>query len=86
MFSAEGGIDTFNVLQQSDPYTCGGALQDGCIWTAMADVPWIVITSPGPRKGDDQVRFMVSANTTGATRSGTIRVKDKMVVITQPGG
>jgi len=86
MFSAEGGIDTFNVLQQSDPYTCGGALQDGCVWTATADVPWIVITSPGPRKGDDQVRFAVSANTTGVTRSGTIRVKDKMVVITQPGG
>jgi hypothetical protein len=85
MFGAEGGSGTFNVLQQSDPYTCGGALQDGCIWTATADVPWIVITSTGPRKGDDEVRFAVSANTTGATRSGAIRVKDKIVVITQSG-
>jgi hypothetical protein len=85
-FAAAGGTDTFDVLQQSDPYTCGGALQDGCLWTATTDVPWIMVTPAGPHKGDDRVQFTVSSNGTGATRSGTIRVKDKVIVITQLGG
>jgi hypothetical protein len=31
------------------------------------------------------VHFVVSTNTTGVTRSGSIRVKDKTVVVTQSG-
>lgn len=80
--AAPGGPASFDVLQQSDPLTCGGALQDRCLWTAEADVPWITITTPMPRTGDNRVNFTVQPNT-GATRIGTIRVRDRLVRITQ---
>ncbi len=83
-FTAAGGSGSFDVYQTSDPYTCGGPLQDGCVWTPISDASWIVV-STGTTRGDSSVRFVVSPNTTGAARSGTIRVKDKTVVITQAG-
>jgi hypothetical protein len=73
---------TFMVVQQSDPLECGGALQDRCRWSAVSDVPWIVVTSSMPRQGDDQVAFTVLANP-GPARSGTIRVRDQVVRVDQ---
>jgi Viral BACON domain/Putative binding domain, N-terminal len=84
-FAAGGGSGSFDVIQQSDPYTCGGPLQNGCVWSAVADVPWITITSSMPRVGDDPVGFTVAANATGAARSGTITVRNKVVRVTQGG-
>jgi hypothetical protein len=81
--SAAGGAATFDVYQQSDPYTCGGPLQNGCVWSAVPDVAWITVTSSMPRAGDDRVSFTVARNTTGAPRSGTIAVRDQIVRITQ---
>ena len=84
-FAATGGSGTFNVLQQSDPTTCGGAIQDRCIWTARSDASWIVITSSMPRAGDNPVAFTVGANDAASPRAGTITVRDKVVTITQSG-
>ena len=84
-FVAGGGSGTFDVLQQSDPTECGGALQDRCVWTAQSNVPWIVVTSPMPRSGDDRVAFTVAANTASTARSGTITVRDQVVSVTQSG-
>ena len=83
-FAAAGGSGSFDVYQSSDPYTCGGPLQDACVWTPTSDSSWIVV-STGTTRGDNPVHFTVSANTSGTTRSGSIRVKDKTVVITQSG-
>jgi hypothetical protein len=83
-FAVTGGTGRFDVIQQSEPLTCGGPLQDACLWTAEADVPWITITSSMPRRGDDPVNFTVAANP-GPARSGTIRVRDKVVQINQSG-
>lgn len=83
-FAAGGGPGAFDVIQQSDPITCGGATQDRCVWTAQSDVPWITITSSMPRSGDNPVAFTVATNT-GAARTGRITVRDKVVVITQAG-
>jgi hypothetical protein len=83
-FAAGGGPGTFEVIQQSDPNTCGGATQDRCVWTAQSDVPWITITSSMPRAGDNPVAFAVAANS-GAARVGSITVRDKVIVITQAG-
>ncbi len=74
---------TFDVIQQSDPYTCGGATQDRCIWTAVSNVSWITITSSMPRAGDNPVAFVVAPNNEAAVRVGTIIVRDKAVAITQ---
>jgi hypothetical protein len=84
-FSASASVGTFDVLQQSDPITCGGATQDRCIWTAVSDVPWITITTGMPRAGDNPVSFTVAANDAVTARVGTIRVRDKTVTVTQAG-
>jgi hypothetical protein len=82
-FTASAATGGFNVVQQSQPTSCGGATQDRCIWTAAADVQWIVVATPTPQAGDGRVTFSVSANTTGASRVGRITFRDKVVVITQ---
>jgi len=84
-FAATGGASMFDVLQQSIPNSCGGALQDRCIWSATSTVPWIVVTTSMPRQGDDRVSFTVQSNATGSTRVGTIVVRDQVVQITQSG-
>ena len=84
-FTSAGGTGTFDVIQQSDPITCGGATQDRCIWTAASDVPWITVTSSMPRSGDNPVAFNVAANDTTTPREGRITVRDKVVVISQAG-
>jgi BACON domain-containing protein/all-beta uncharacterized protein len=79
-----GGSASFDVLQESDPYTCGGPLQNACVWSAVADVSWITITGTMPKAGDDRVSFTVSPNA-GAARAGTIAVRDRIVRVTQAG-
>ena len=83
--AAAGGPARFDVIQQSDPYTCGGPTQNACMWTAIADVPWIAVTTAMPQFGDNPVSFSVAANDTTAARTGRITVRDKVVVITQAG-
>jgi all-beta uncharacterized protein/BACON domain-containing protein len=80
--AAAGGSASFDVVQESQPNTCGGPLQDRCVWTAQSNVGWITITSSMPRTGDNPVAFTVAANT-GAARTGRITVRDKVVTITQ---
>ena len=84
-FSSASGTGAFDVLQQSDPIVCGGALQNACVWTAASDVPWITITTSMPRMGDERVNFTVAANGTGASRTGTIRVRDRIIQVNQGG-
>src|SRR6476661_10560781 len=84
-FTASGGSGTFDVFQQSEPNTCGGATQDRCVWTAQSDVAWITITSSMPRSGDNPVAFAVGVNDSTAARVGTIVVRDQVVTVTQAG-
>ena len=84
-FVASGGSGTFDVIQQSDPITCGSATQDRCVWTARSDVSWITITSSMPKAGDNPVGFAVAANDGTGSRVGNITVRDKVVTITQAG-
>jgi hypothetical protein len=80
-----GGSSSFDVLQQAVPNSCGGPLQDRCIWSATTSTPWITITTPMPTQGDNRVNFTVAPNGTGTARTGTIVVKDKVVTIIQAG-
>ncbi len=82
---SSGGTHTFDVLQQSEPTSCGGPLQNACRWSAVAGVAWIAILTPMPRQGDDRVSFTVAPNTSGVTRTGTLTVRDQSVAITQAG-
>ena len=83
--AAGGGPSQFNVIQQSVPITCGGPLQDACVWTAQSNVPWITIDTPMPQVGDDPVRFTVAPNPGPDARIGIITVRDKTVRVTQAG-
>ena len=83
--AAAGGTGQFNVIQQSDPYTCGGPTQNACRWTAQSDVPWITVTTTMPQAGDNPVAFTVAANPSATARMGRITVRDKVVQITQSG-
>lgn len=83
--AAAGGSGQFDVLQTSDPITCGGATQDRCRWTAQSDVPWITITTPMPQAGDNRVLFSVASNASASARTGRITVRDTIVHITQSG-
>jgi hypothetical protein len=84
-FTSAGGTARFDVLQQSDPYKCGGPLQNGCVWSAVSDASWITITTSMPRTGDDAVQFTVAANPASTPRTGTITVRSRTVTITQAG-
>jgi hypothetical protein len=83
-FTAAGGTGAFDVLQQSHPIECGGALQDRCVWTAKSSASWVTVTTSMPRMGDNGVAFNVDGNT-GAARSATITVRDQVVTISQSG-
>ena len=83
--AAAGGTGRFDVIQYSEPNTCGGATQDRCRWTAQSDVPWITVTTAMPSAGDNPVNFAVAANPTSTARTGRITVRDKVVQITQSG-
>lgn len=82
---ASGGAVTFEVLQQSDPTTCGGATQDRCLWSATSDTAWIVVTSSMPRFGDDRVQLTILPNPGPSSRVGSVTVRDQRVQITQAG-
>jgi hypothetical protein len=83
--AAAGGTGQFNVIQQSDPNTCGGATQDRCRWTAQSDVPWITITTTMPQAGDNPVSFTIAVNPGSTARTGRVTVRDKVVQVTQSG-
>ncbi len=84
-FTSSGGAGRFDVLQQSDPYECGGPLQNACVWSAVANAEWITITNTMPRTGDDPVLFAVAPNAASTARTGTITVRSRTVTITQAG-
>jgi Viral BACON domain/Putative binding domain, N-terminal len=84
-FAAVAGSGMFDVIQQAQPNTCGGATQDRCIWSAVSDVPWIIVTTSMPQRGDNPVAFTVTANDSTTARVGRITVRDKVVLITQAG-
>ena len=53
-----------------------------CTWTAVSNDSWITVTS-ATGSGIGSVTYSVAANTTGATRIGTMTVAGKTVTLTQ---
>lgn len=84
-FVADGGTGVFDVVQQTDPYACGGPLQDTCVWTAVADAAWISIATTAPHAGDGRVSFTIAPNPGAVGRLGVITVRGRVVQIAQSG-
>ncbi len=56
-----------------------------CSWTANSVYSWIGISSGGSGAGNGTVSFTIAANTGAATRSGSLLVAGKFVVVIQSG-
>ena len=80
---AAGGDVFFDVVSQSTDTSCGGPLQNGCVWTATSNASWVTVLSSMPKYGDDRVSLRVAANGTGAARTTTVVVRDRTVTIRQ---
>jgi hypothetical protein len=81
--AASGGDYAFDVVSQSTDTSCGGPLQNGCVWSAVSSASWVTVLSSMPRSGDDRVSIRVAANATGAPRTATIVVRDRTVTVRQ---
>ena len=84
---AAGGDYHFSVMSGADPAPppCGGPFDDWCVWSAVSSASWVTVLSSMPQSGYDFVFFRVAANGTVNTRSATITVRDKTVLIRQAG-
>ena len=71
-FTAEGGSAFVNM-----------AAQDACSWSAISNDNWITITSGATGSGWGTIYYSVSANTTGAERSGTLTIQGQTFRIYQ---
>jgi hypothetical protein len=57
-----------------------------CKWSAVSRASWIVVTDGASGSGDGRVEYLVRANTTSATRTGTITIAGQPFTITQLAG
>lgn len=57
----------------------------GCGWTAVSNVPWIVVTAGGSGSGNGTVGYQVMANP-GAARTGTLTIAGRTFKVNQAGG
>ena len=81
--AASGGDYSFDVVSQSTDTSCGGPLQNGCVWSAVSSASWVTVLSSMPRYGDDRVSIPRGRQRTGAPRTATIVVRDRTVTVRQ---
>src|ERR1051326_8217437 len=62
---------TVSVVQTGSTSSLSVVSGTNCTWTAVSNDPWITVTS-ATGHGIGQVNYTVAANTTGATRIGTM--------------
>jgi len=86
-----GGQCTFSINPTSASYTTAGgsgnsAVTAGaaCGWTAVANAPWIHVTSGASGTGNGSVGFSVDANA-GSARNGTITIAGQTFTVSQAG-
>ncbi|OQX23955.1 MAG: hypothetical protein BWK80_23280 [Desulfobacteraceae bacterium IS3] len=84
---------TFNVTPESRSFDAAGgtgtisvSVASGCSWTSVSDSSWITITSGSSGNGYGTVYYSVGANLTASSRTGTITIGGKTVVISQAAG
>ncbi len=58
---------------------------EGCNWSAFSGDSWIEVSSGASANGNGSVSFIVDANGTSESRSGTVMVEDEVLTITQSG-
>jgi hypothetical protein len=71
-FAPEGGRGTITIETTRD-----------CSWTAAVEAGWVALDGPSQGQGSASVPYIVSANPAPSARTGTIRVDDRSLQITQ---
>ena len=56
-----------------------------CTWTAVSNASWITVTSGASGTGAGSVAYSVAANTTTASRTGTITIAGQTFTVSQAG-
>jgi len=56
-----------------------------CLWTAVANVPWVIITSNDSGTRSHAVYYLVKPNPSASSRQGTLTVAGQMFKINQAG-
>src|SRR6266567_6112401 len=57
----------------------------GCAWSATANAAWITIASGASSSGNSAVNYSVAANTSTASRTGTMTIAGGQFTVTQAG-
>jgi hypothetical protein len=65
------------------PGTVNVTAGPGCPWTAVSNVPWIVVTAGAAGTGDGAVQFTIDPNASGAPRSGTLTIAGQTYTVNQ---
>ena len=65
---------------QAIPFTTIGS---NCGWTATSSAPWIAINSPSSGVGSGSVSVSISSNTTGSSRSASVLIAGRSILIFQ---
>ena len=74
-FAAAGGTGSVNVTTSA-----------GCAWTAVSNSSFITVTSGASGSGNGTVSYLVSANTTTSSRTGSLTIAGTTHTVTQAGG
>ena len=82
----------FAIAPASSDFTAAGAAATvavtagaGCGWTAVANAPWIHVTSGASGSGNGSVGYSVDANSSSTSRSGTMTIAGKTFTVNQAG-
>jgi len=76
---------TASVLASGDIREVSVSTGGSCAWTAASTATWITILSGGSGPGNGTVRFAVAANSSSATRTGTVLIGGVTHTVTQSG-
>jgi hypothetical protein len=76
-----------NILTLTDAGASTGQLTviSACAWTATSNSDWISLSSTTSGTGSSTLTFTVAANTSSASRSGTLTVAGQTFTVTQAG-
>lgn len=91
--SEVGTSCNLTIMPSSQTFTSAGgtgfvtvtASTSGCNWTTTSSLNWVTINS-GHGRGSGTATFSVSANTTGATRTGNITIAGRTFTLNQDSG
>lgn len=90
-FNAAATTCSYSILPSSQTLSVGAntgtvsvtASSNSCTWTATSNASWITITSGSSGTDSATVSYSVTANTSGATRTGNMTIADQTFTITQ---